>query len=360
MEGVFDRRETWRQLVILLVKLKMQMIFLTGTLPPSFIKLYYQLLNRPDINIFRLPSDRPNISLHLVPAYKPPTRSYHHQDILLRLITDLNDHISTELKPTARPGRILVFFPDTALVEGFAKAHGFLWYHSKEGTQLLLQDVLQAWEDGPCNVLVASTSMAQGVDIEDVHYVIVMDMHFGLSALAQMMGRAGRDGYPSATYFIGHESMLNEKDVGIFSPPPRCHRLIMMTFLDGEHYAYTCAGAPHKVLACGVCNPQSKTHQIGLEAASCVKEASERVEEVCRKSRLAKEKSAALPQPVARLTSKPLIITRNASPGPSKHPNALTSQQSTESVGSAGYWGAEGPELSQDTLQALAEIEKVS
>lgn len=366
----------------------MQMIFLTGTIPPKFVKYYFHLLERPDFNIFRLSSDRHNISFHHVPAYKAPKGGYYHEDVVLRLITDLQDVLAADSDTARRTDRILVFFPKTQTVESFAKRHNFLWYHSKEGTKLLMQDVLQSYHDGPCNVLVASTSMAQGVDLDGIRYVIIVEMHFGVSTLAQMMGRAGRDEYPSATYFIGHESMVDETDIGLFTVPGKCQRLIMMTFLDGEDYAYNCADAPHTVLPCGVCHPTAKTHRIGLDAVSCVKEASKRVEEVCRIARLPENVPSVPPKPVAPLTGKPPIVARtknapsvppepvaplirkppiiprNASPGPSKPRHATTtalkSQPSVGSAGSSGYWGQDDGVVSQETLQAWENVEKVS
>lgn len=329
--------------------MKMQLIFMTGTIPPTYVKLYFQLLGRPDFVIFRLPSDRWNVSLHHIPAYRQPTRAYFHEDIVLRLIEVLN------ALPTATKGRILVFFPYTETIEHFADTNGYLWYHSKEGTKLRLQEVLQAWDSGPCNVLVASTAMAQGMDIADVRYVIVVDIHYGVSTLSQMMGRAGRDDEPSAAYFIGHQSKVEASDLNLFAVPGKeCLRKIMMGHLDGQDYAFTCKNAPYYVQYCGICNPKSETHQMGSAAAAYAKDAAGRVEERCPKIRV-REPAARAVQP---LLPAPSIITRNASPGPSKSlkpsTNALKPQAS---ITSSTYWSQESGEVSAEVLKVWDEVE---
>lgn len=349
VEGVLSRRETWRKLAEELTRYFMQIIILTGTIPPSFVRYYHHLLGRPDFTIYRQPSDRHNVSLHYIPAHRRATISYAHEDVCLRLIKNLQNLPPVSLKHQPGQDRILVFFPSTDLVQNFGKRNSFLWYHSKEGSKLALQEVLQLWDEGPCKVLIASTAMAQGLDRKDVRWVIVVDMHYGISLLAQMMGRAGRDDIPSATYFIGSSAKINAQDVGVFDESKTCHRKIMMNFLDGLRFSYTCLDAPHPVTLCGNCDPNSESHRIGLDAVAGAKEA-ERLatEHLAKRAAMLNKAPTAGPSNVATSVNRPKapstsIALLDAAPKPLK---------SQDSVGSAHYWD-------EDSIEITAEMESV-
>lgn len=361
---------TWKNLARLLAVLDMQFIFMTGTVPRDYVKLYFQLLERKDFDIFRLPSDRPNISLHHLPGYRHASKTYFHQDVALRLTKDLTEESSASQGVPGRPERILIFFPNTETIQPFAEDNGYLWYHSKEGTKLTLHEVLEAWQSGPCNVLVASTSMANGMDVEGVRYVIVVDVHYGVSTLAQMIGRAGRDDLPSAAYFIGHG---DPTDLNLFDvPATKCLRRIMMEHLDGDPYAFSCSDAPDKVQPCGVCDPSSRAHQVGLGALAVTKEAAARVAECIKNIKAqqaatsghlqsiqvrAHKPASVAPRPslgVSQSQNVRAAIPRNASPGPSHIRQKVLSAApllSHPSTGSSAYWSADAGVVSQETMR---------
>lgn len=341
----------------------MQIIALTGTIPPLCVRLYHQLLDRPDFTIFRQPSDRHNLSLHYIPAHRRPSESYSHEDVVLELIANLQALPNVTTDPADGTDRILVFFPNTKHVQSFATANDFLWYHSKEGSKLALKDVLAAWDNGPCNVLVASTAMAQGLDRSNVRYVIMVEMHYGISLLAQMMGRAGRDGFPSATYFIGHKSNMKDEDMGLFSDPGTCYRQTMTDFLDGEQYSFCCLNSPYDVLPCGHCKPNSKANLVGLKAVSDAKEAIGQALYIPPSTRAPRDDGVSL----ARPCQPPAPSTTNALPTkPSmlklamlKPPAPVSSgSKCLPSTGSSAYWGEEGGEISAEVVQAWNEAEQ--
>ncbi|MCE5193095.1 RecQ family ATP-dependent DNA helicase [bacterium] len=88
----------------------------------------------------------------------------------------------------------------------------------------------QAFQDGEVRVMVATTAFGMGIDKKDVRTVVLVDAPDSLEAYVQEIGRAGRDGLPSATVAIYSEAdigalynmllsqQISRKDlVGIFS-----------------------------------------------------------------------------------------------------------------------------------------------
>lgn len=354
MDSILARQAAWKAVAAGLSRFKWQICLLTGTLPPGEVEAVYRLLRRRDFNIFRLPSDRHNISLHNVPAYTPSTRTYCHEDVAQKLIKTLQDLSN----PQGELGkdRILVFFPNTEQVERFAKSENYLWYHSKEGNALMMRKVMESWDEGKSNVMVASTALAQGLDKENIRYVLAVDIHFGISLLSQMMGRAGRDEEASDVYFISHPSQQKDSDMEIFANPWTCHREDMMNYLDGPGLSYRCTAAARWVNYCGNCAPTAPMHQIGLQAASdaqaCVKGAEEERNQTRQVS--GPSKSRPLPGTSNLATVPPPASSRTAGS------KAAPSRALPSSQGSSFYWEAQSEVDGEEAELACRAAEESS
>lgn len=276
-EGVKARIETtWNELAEALFAYKAQLIILTATLPPYLVPAYQKQLRRDDFNIIREPSDRPNIAYHYILSYvRAISDAYNYEDIIQQLVSSLTNRITQSSTPS---DRILVFFPGREMVEAFGTAHEYLWYHSC-CTKSALAQRLASWDRLDSRVLVATTAMAQGLDRSNVRYVIAANVPYGISTVAQMMGRAGRDGLASDMFFIGpaiipldlstrwHEdSILAQHHL---NSTDTCQRHILATSLDGPKLSYQCITEGSTVVninPCGTCAPRSAMHRLALEA----------------------------------------------------------------------------------------------
>lgn len=282
-EGVKARiEEVWNRFSPAVFAHRAQLIILTATLPRHLIADYQKQLQRDDINIIREPSDRPNIAYHSIIAYlRAMSESYHYEDITQHLIAFLIHHIEQSSTPT---DRILVFFPGRDIVEAFGTAHNYLWYHSR-CPKSALADILESWDDPDCRVLIATTAMAQGLD-RRVRYVIAANVVYGISTIAQMMGRAGRDDRPANMFFVGPQNMpldVNarwQEDTMLaqhhLHTTDTCLREVMMVSLDGPSLAYQCladSSTAVSVNPCGTCAPQSAIHLLAVQAVETARQA---------------------------------------------------------------------------------------
>lgn len=282
-EGVKARiEEVWDRLGEALFAHKAQIIILTGTLPRYLIDAYQKQLQRDDMNIIREPSDRRNNAYHSVVAYaRSSFESYHYGDITEQLIVNLTRHIEQSSTPD---DRILVFFPSRDVVEAFGTAHNYLWYHSR-CTKSAMADTLESWDRHDYRVLIATTAMAQGLD-RRLRYVIAANVVYGITTIAQMMGRAGRDGQPSDMIFIGPPTVPLDVDVPWHEDSilaqhqlhttTTCQREVMMTSLDGPSNTYQClinGSTAVDIHPCGICAPQSPVHLLALQAVETARRA---------------------------------------------------------------------------------------
>lgn len=284
-EGVKARIETtWNLLADALFAHKSQLIILSGSFPPHLIPAYQKQLQRDDLNVIREPSDRPNIAYHSIIAYvRAISDDYYYEDITQQLIASLMHHIEQSSTPT---DRILVFFANRDTVEAFGTAHNYIWYHS-HCTKTALADALESWDNLDCHVLVATTSMAQGLDRSNVRFVIAANIPYGVTTVTQMVGRAGRDGQPSDMFFVGpshvplpvdvrwHEdSMLAQHHLNTTSA---CQREAMMISLDGpSDHTYQCFSDVSTAVdmhPCGTCAPLSAMHLLALQAVETARQA---------------------------------------------------------------------------------------
>lgn len=244
-------------------------------MPEYLLPLYQSRLGRADFNVCKLSSDRPNVAFHFVPAYaelSPPRRNYHYEDIVHALIRLLTPIIVASPTPN---GRILVFFSSTSTVKSFAEQHRYLW-HSSERSKIGLDATLAAWDAGHSRVLVGTTSLAQGLDRDDVRVVIVANVLYGHTTLTQMLGRAGRDEFHSDLFFIGPHG--TNKQPPRTSPNPSidaqhrinaetgCQRQLSMLLMDGPGLQPYCCldGFAHR---CGNCDPAG-LQRVALQAVN--------------------------------------------------------------------------------------------
>ncbi|KAG0692218.1 P-loop containing nucleoside triphosphate hydrolase protein, partial [Suillus ampliporus] len=188
-----ERAPKWLTLGHQFSKAEVQMILMSGTIPPHRVESYVKPfgIKKSEINEVRSSTNRPEIGIHVVQVEPIAAReSLHH---LVRTLSNLlgdND-------------RMLVFFSSQGETEDFSRKARCALYHSdlwEAGNTKAYN--LDLWDRGASKVMSCTTAFAQGMDRSNVRYVVIFRPAYGLIVNNQMMGRAGRDGKESHVFFV--------------------------------------------------------------------------------------------------------------------------------------------------------------
>ncbi|KAG1718527.1 uncharacterized protein EDB91DRAFT_1090004 [Suillus paluster] len=254
-----DRASKWLTLARQFSAASVQMILMSGTIPPhrvgSYVKPFGILLH--DINEVRFATNRPEIGMHVARVEPIAAReSLHHLVHTLSLLLGDED-------------RMLVFFSSTAETEEFGRKARCAMYHSElwqPGNTKAYN--LDLWDRGESKVMACTTAFAQGMDRSNVRYVVIFRPAYGLIVNNQMMGRAGRDGRESHVFYVtdkhgkslpskakhASDHCLAELDDVMFGT--ECRRYTNGLCMDGEQLALRCTDPPRGV-PCDICAPNS-------------------------------------------------------------------------------------------------------
>lgn len=227
------------------------LIIMSATLPPTDLDTLLQRMRLADIAsplTIRGPSTRATIRYYVDEL--PKQRWVEHvQTLAMRLL------------PEEYKG--LVFVRTRAEADDVAAKLSCESFHSGKD-QGDLQTILQNWESGVYQLLVATTLLGAGYHTENVRLVVHWGPPHNYIAYSQATGRAGRN----ETYAEAH-TLLDPIDVAHtvgrqvefghavmmqhFSEPATCLREGMETYLDGR--GEPCASHPQSHVPCARCDP---------------------------------------------------------------------------------------------------------
>ncbi|CAI7634108.1 unnamed protein product [Penicillium pancosmium] len=227
-----------------LLKLNVQMIFLTATLPPSLENRLWSHLHHPREKIFlyRDRTTRANIAYRSFrPTVDPGTQGNEQwlQDPRIQQLIQ-------DRQRRAGSGRTIVYASTVRHVTLFAQMLGCEAFHGK---QIDKEGILTRFRRTANALLVATSALGMGMDIPDIRTVIHIGWPYSLLDYAQETGRAGRDGQPSEAILIQPRTMagpppwirsaLPSAEEGdlvrqwLEPRQPLCRRVLLDQYLDG-------------------------------------------------------------------------------------------------------------------------------
>lgn len=186
---------------------------LTATADPAVRADIVASLGLTDPAVHVAPSRRENLGLHVFRAKGTAARLAAVVDALRATFAD------------ARPGRAVVYVGTrrrAVAVEAALRQAGIMAVHYHAGrTALAKQRATDAFVASRARVMVATTAFGMGIDLPDVRLVAHVDAPGSLPALAQEVGRAGRDGAPAkALLCVGPADALLQRRLWGPRPPP--------------------------------------------------------------------------------------------------------------------------------------------
>ena len=213
-----------------------QFVLLTGTLPPTWEAYMEEAMclslrnHRP--TYVRASTDRPNVTYLVTECVDGGL-----DDAIVQLVEEL--HARQGERPT------VLFGKTTWECETLAGRLGCKPYHARHGHR---DEALAEWVDGRELLLVATSALGAGVDLDNLAYVIHRDIPYGAVDFHQECGRAGRNGEPVVSIVMVEATRLRQLASGdgeadlndsrramhAFLSTSGCRRERLTAFLDGE------------------------------------------------------------------------------------------------------------------------------
>lgn len=261
-----DRQKAWKTLAECASTMDMPIILLSGTAPPCLeqplMKPYG--LSHTGTAFVRSSTNRPEIGLHTI--YLDPSAS---RAALAHLVYALHSRLKAD-------ERMLVLFASCVEAEAFAVKASCAVFHSRlpsSGNTKAYN--LDLWDRGEIKLMACTSAFATGVDRPNIRFVVIYNPTYSLTMVAQMAGRAGRDGSESHVFFATSEQTAamptsNEDyslvyKLGKLVHKKECKVLQMARYMDNERMARAC-GDLHGQVPCDLCEPNSEIHRFAVNA----------------------------------------------------------------------------------------------
>jgi superfamily II DNA helicase RecQ len=260
-------------------ELQCQMIFLTGTLPPSMVSEFERTMLLRGARMIRRPTARRDI--HYGVSRCPPNQ---------RLVRDLAiPGIRKSIDGLEAGARAIIYCWMKSIAEEVAAAINSPVYHSTSGSAEEKAVILQRWQDGEPAYLVATSAFGLGIDHPAVRQVIHVGVPRSMIDFAQEVGRLGRAGgggysvvlvqpqwMPAALDRDSRPIGPAEASMQMYVSTRTCRLTELSQFLDGSHH-----GCEAGALRCDNCESAGEvcTREATPNTASGVQEATESEEE---------------------------------------------------------------------------------
>jgi len=253
----------------------LQKIWVTATLPirPDLTGTLCSLAYIPNnVRVLREPTDRPEISHHLVP--RPTTTGRGVLEITKELALQLESRLGHD-------DRMIVFCMSTTDTQSLAsdlRAARHYTGQEKFGEGDTAEENIAAWEAGRKRTIVATAGLLQGIHFPNVRFVIFNEGTWGIIAYAQGAGRTGRNGQRSDVFLV-----RNRNDPTISRPNGRpdvtgAHSLQDYMTRDQDCLRYRITYAMDKIptscedipgcARCGNCDPDNEWQVLCRRAAA--------------------------------------------------------------------------------------------
>ena len=221
-----------------------QLVLLTGTLPPLLrkdLEAIFLLGNASQgLRYIRASTNRANVQY---------TVEVCDDDRLEQMIVERMEGVRKEFETGQR---VLVFCRSRSICERLAEKLGCQLYHR---TFEAKEESLDSWIDGSEKVMIATSALGTGVDIDGIRLVVHLGRPHGIMDFVQEVGRAGRSGdairsqvllgrreYKWLQSAAASEREWNREGLRLFLTEPQCRRKRLSAIMDGESVSYGDAG----------------------------------------------------------------------------------------------------------------------
>jgi superfamily II DNA helicase RecQ len=186
-----------------LVRLNVQVVFITATLRPRDEPGFFQTMNiiGKGIQYIRGRTSRRNIRYQIRRYESRQGKGSKGEDSSIQAVVELVGEM--KIKYPA-PAKIIVYSSRKKFADALSEELGCMLYHAdvsdRQGKDERLKKWMQGHEDS--RVVVATNALGLGIDVGDTRVVIHAQMPKDLADYVQESGRAGRDGAPSESIVL--------------------------------------------------------------------------------------------------------------------------------------------------------------
>lgn len=184
-------------------ELACQMVFLTGTMPPSRVPEFEETMLLRGARMVRGPTTRQDIYYQV--SMCPPKQE---------LVRDFAvPGIEQGIGLLGSGERMIIYCCAKDLAEEIAQVIRAPVYHSVSGSTEEKAAVLQQWRDGKPPYIVATSAFGMGIDYPRVRWVVHVGVPWTLIDFTQEVGRAGRDGQGGRSVVLVQAGWKPRKDL---------------------------------------------------------------------------------------------------------------------------------------------------
>ena len=166
-------------------QLHCQLLFLTGSLPPSMMGDFYESMALMQPTTIRSITFRKDIRYQVSKIESENAAEMEDQFVGI---------VKSQLADEGDESRYIVYTKSKEKARRLAEKMGCEWYHSESGTAEEKTAVFHRWIKGERRVICCTTAFGAGVDYPHVRKVFYYEMPMDAVELTQGSGRSGRDG----------------------------------------------------------------------------------------------------------------------------------------------------------------------